>query len=912
MRNERLSFAIVVTGTVLLFAALLLLPGCRNVLQPQEPPSPNAEMGTLSLTVNGQERVRTILPQVPTFARYRLLFAQDDTDKSFTAIYPDGFPNPYVTGSPSSGIEILLPVGTTWSLNVFAYIQADDSEYSAHGLLASISVDSETISGNVELGPIEVGYGTFAWDIAGIPDDVIGISIIVYGLFDNIRAFAVETAIIDGRITGSTTPASLAAGQYRVLLTARYEDGETTVSEILHVFRNMTSTWNWVFIPRGDALLDFILNLWDADTDTWDFFNAGITHEHFGNYGLGIGGVREHNFWGLVQWFNELTENDDGNVPDNLIGLKALVDAALIGIDSASIAAGNHSDEATAEAAIRALAANVPDTWELDDWIRIYWVGLSADVLVGGVYRVAVDNAVRLQVTITFDGNAANVTGVPDPFTEFFGEPAWVPANQPERVDYFFAGWNTSPNATGSPYWPWDFIELGTEDITLYAIWSEFEFDLYGADGTVVITGLAEGRTDTDIVIPPVINGVLVTGIGWEAFMGGHWGDGGFVEGHQLTSVIIPDSITSIDVAAFWGNQLTSITIPDSVTSINVGVFANNQLTNIIIPDSVTYIGTNAFVGNQLTNVTINDGVTSIGNAAFQSNQLTNITIPDSVTRIGELAFESNQLTTVVIPDGITSLGSWAFSNNQLTSVVIPGSVTSIGSWAFSNNQLTSVIIPSGATSIGGWAFVDNRLTSVVIPDSVTSIGPSAFSSNLLTYVVIPDGVTSIESGAFSWNLLTSVIIPGDVIIAPPAELDPDAHTMGVHGQEFLRDYIANDRQADTYTWSPTQLRWVVGDGDAAFTISFAGFQTMPQDTTVNGPNVRIVDASTSFSVEAPPGYVFDNIRWFFDGQVRSTGTWFEFTRDMHGMRLGTHLVTLIAEIDGLLFSKIVNVTVVP
>ena len=84
-------------------------------------------------------------------------------------------------------------------------------------------------------------------------------------------------------------------------------------------------------------------------------------------------------------------------------------------------------------------------------------------------------------------------------------------------------------------------------------------------------------------------------------------------------------------------------------------------MTTVAIPNSVTSIGEGAFLGNQLTNVTIGNGVMSIGNSAFSSNQLTNVTIPNSVTSIGNSAFVSNQLTNVTIGNGVTSIGESAF-----------------------------------------------------------------------------------------------------------------------------------------------------------------------------------------------------------------------------------------------------------
>ena len=64
----------------------------------------------------------------------------------------------------------------------------------------------------------------------------------------------------------------------------------------------------------------------------------------------------------------------------------------------------------------------------------------------------------------------------------------------------------------------------------------------------------------------------------------------------RLTSVTIPDSVTTISTGAFDCTGLTSVAIPDSVTTIGTGAFKScTGLTSVTIPDSVTFIDWNAF-----------------------------------------------------------------------------------------------------------------------------------------------------------------------------------------------------------------------------------------------------------------------------------------------------------------------------
>jgi len=140
---------------------------------------------------------------------------------------------------------------------------------------------------------------------------------------------------------------------------------------------------------------------------------------------------------------------------------------------------------------------------------------------------------------------------------------------------------------------------IGNMAITASAETSEDDFSF--SDGVI----LEYYGSETEVVIPSTIGGVTVTSIGVDAFLGS-----------SVTSITIPDSVTSIGVSAFENcSSLTEITIPDSVTSIGVSAFGNcSSLTSITIPDSVTKISWMAFYGcSSLTSITIPDNVITLG-----------------------------------------------------------------------------------------------------------------------------------------------------------------------------------------------------------------------------------------------------------------------------------------------------------
>ena len=199
----------------------------------------------------------------------------------------------------------------------------------------------------------------------------------------------------------------------------------------------------------------------------------------------------------------------------------------------------------------------------------------------------------------------------------------------------------------------------------------------------------------------------------------------------SLTSIIVAEGNTVYDsreqcnaIIETATNKLISVCkktiIPDGVTSIGSVFSQCDSLTSITIPDSVTSIEKEAFLSCvALKSIVIGNGVTSIGEAAFMGcDSLTSIVIGNGVTSIEENAFEDcSSLTSIVVAEGNTVYDS----REQCNAIIHTATNTLI-------SGCQNTIIPDSVKSIGEAAFYYcSSLTSIVIPDSVTSIGEAAF-----------------------------------------------------------------------------------------------------------------------------------------------------------------------------------------
>ena len=267
-------------------------------------------------------------------------------------------------------------------------------------------------------------------------------------------------------------------------------------------------------------------------------------------------------------------------------------------------------------------------------------------------------------------------------------------------------------------------------------------------------------------------------------------------DGTDITSVIIPNSVETIDYSAFRNcNSLTSAKIGESVISIGDAAFRDcSKLTEILIPDKTTTIGENAFENcASIKKIYLGEHLDDIGDSAFKGCLgLTEVTIPESVTYIGPQAFHGcDNLETVYFnavnceycgPTG-AGIGNYYAKSSfppTIKKAVIGNKVKTIPPSAFCKcGELTEINIPASVESIDVMAFYECNNLQAVNVESLESWVKIVFyweDSNPLYYakklfidgqwirkLVIPEGVERINTFAFYRCDLLTVTLPSSL-----------------------------------------------------------------------------------------------------------------------------------------------------
>lgn len=160
----------------------------------------------------------------------------------------------------------------------------------------------------------------------------------------------------------------------------------------------------------------------------------------------------------------------------------------------------------------------------------------------------------------------------------------------------------------------------------------------------------------------------------------------------------------SIEITGF-DNSVSDVVIPSEieglpVTAISVGAFYLSTITSIEVPDSVTSIGEMAFLGcTSLKSVKLSTGVAKIDKNAFGScSALQEIQVAKdnpNFSSLNGVLYSKKQDTLIIYPAAKTD-----------AAYIIPSCVTSVAMYAFSENPyLETLTIPNSLIKVGDSAF---------------------------------------------------------------------------------------------------------------------------------------------------------------------------------------------------------------
>lgn len=224
-----------------------------------------------------------------------------------------------------------------------------------------------------------------------------------------------------------------------------------------------------------------------------------------------------------------------------------------------------------------------------------------------------------------------------------------------------------------------------------------------------------------------------------------------YLNGEQLTDLIIPDGVTTISSYRFRGcSSIVSLKLPKAVAAVERSAFEScEKIENVSIENADIAIDVYAFFGD--------------ANIKY-------VTIPSCVTKVAD-TFQHSYLESLVraeVCDGVSVLSNYLFGDCiALESVALPKSLSAIGERSFFNCQkLKSVTLPDDVLNIPTYAFSQcYELESIEYSDNITNIASYAFSSAYkLKSIVLPSSLKSIGRGAIPTDeaLKTIYVDKGD------------------------------------------------------------------------------------------------------------------------------------------------------
>jgi len=235
-----------------------------------------------------------------------------------------------------------------------------------------------------------------------------------------------------------------------------------------------------------------------------------------------------------------------------------------------------------------------------------------------------------------------------------------------------------------------------------------------------------------------------------------------FISSLYIDSFVIPSTLKSIGLYAFWGTHIKVLDFKAVDCEIDYGCFANSQIEKVNLAVGMETIPSGMFYGTCLENIKLPSTIKIIGESAFKNSQLTHIELNSGLQRIEAEAFYRCHLTSLEFPSSLRFIERGAFNDAlDIDTLVIPGRFERVQIQSFIFSKINHLILEEGITSIEDNAFRNTTLSSVQFPSSLKKIGSFAFSDCInLSAIVLPKNIKEINYGAFDHCPIKEVYLP--------------------------------------------------------------------------------------------------------------------------------------------------------
>ena len=213
---------------------------------------------------------------------------------------------------------------------------------------------------------------------------------------------------------------------------------------------------------------------------------------------------------------------------------------------------------------------------------------------------------------------------------------------------------------------------------------------------------------------------------------------------------------------AFYGVKIKKISNLGKITALPTASTSNQNfgkkdvLEEVVLPDTVTSIPAASFYGYvNLTSINLNT-IQEIGNSTMQGTAIFEA-ILENVVSIGAYALSNcAQLKKVIVGNNITSIGEYSFQNDSLLDVIIVQSSTppSLGAGAFRYiNSDYYIYVPDASVTTyreaSGWSAYADRIKSIFYYTGIIEFADSAVRDICIAnFDTDGNGVLSLEEAA--------------------------------------------------------------------------------------------------------------------------------------------------------------------